>query len=358
MNVGLFMMPMHPPEKDRTQCFEEDAELIVLADALGFTEAWVGQHYSVAWEPIPANDLFLANVLPRTKQIKLGTGVSIPQYHHPVNIAQRLALLDHLSRGRLMVGFGQSSIPTDLTLFDLPTDPRTLGLMTVEGMEMVLKLWQSDAPFDFQGDYWRIRIDEVNPVTSTGVLLRPYQQPHPPVAMSVIKGNSMAGRMAGQRGYLPLSGNTVAPYIVAQHWETYCAGAAEAGRPTPSRAMWRVARNVFIGETTEEALDFALNSAFARSFEYLINIIGQDRLDNWKLDPGMPGAQVTPEYAVRNLAIVGDVEECTRRLQELWDITGGFGTLLMMGHDWDDPVRWKRSVELLKNEVMPALPSV
>ena len=358
MNLGLFMMPVHPPEKDRTQCFDEDLELITLADELGYAEAWIGQHYSVAWEPIPANDLFIANALPRTKNIMFGTGVTIPQYHHPVNIAQRLALLDHLSRGRLMCGFGQSGIPTDLTLFDLPADPGALGLMTVEAMDMVLKLWQTDAPFDYKGDYWHIHIDEVDPVTSKGVILKPYQQPHPPIAMSVIKGNSMAARMAGQRGYIPLSGNLIAPYIVAQHWKTYCAGAAEASRPAPDRSIWRVARNIFVGETTEEALDFALNSAFVRSFEYLIKLIGPGRLDTFKLDLAVPDREVTPEYAVRNVAIVGDVDECIRKLQELWDVTGGFGTLLMIGHDWDDRDRWRRSIELLKNEVLPALPAV
>ena len=69
MDLGIFMMPVHPPEKDRTQCFEEDIELIVLADELGFAEAWIGQHHSVAWEPIPSNDVFIANLLPRTKNI-------------------------------------------------------------------------------------------------------------------------------------------------------------------------------------------------------------------------------------------------------------------------------------------------
>ena len=72
MKLGLFMMPLHPPEKSRTLCFDEDIEQVILADELGFSEAWIGQHHSVAWEPIPANDLFIATVLPRTKQIRLG----------------------------------------------------------------------------------------------------------------------------------------------------------------------------------------------------------------------------------------------------------------------------------------------
>lgn len=356
MKLGLFMMPVHPPEKDRTQCFEEDLELIVRADELGYTEAWIGQHHSVAWEPIPSNDVFIANALPRTKNIRFGTGVSLVPHHHPVNIAVRLAFLDHLSRGRLYCGFGQSGIRTDLSLFDLPTDPQTLGLMTVEGIDMVLKLWQTEAPFDFKGDFWRIRIDEQNPEIASGVILKPYQKPHPPLAMSVVKGQSMASRMAGQRGYIPISTNLVPPSTLTQHWQTYCAGAKEAGRPAPDRAIWRVARNIFVGESTEAALAHALGGAFARSFDYLIKLMGPGRLGNLKEDPNMPDEAVTPEYAVKKLAIVGDVDECIRRLQEVWHETGGFGTLLMIAHDWDDKAKWLRSIELLINEVVPALP--
>ena len=91
MDLGMFMMPIHPPEKSRTECFEEDIEMIVLADQLGFKEAWIGQHHSVMWEPIPSNDVFISNLLPRTKNIRLGTGVSILTQHHPVNVAVRPA---------------------------------------------------------------------------------------------------------------------------------------------------------------------------------------------------------------------------------------------------------------------------
>jgi len=152
MKLGLFMMPVHPPEKPRTQCFDEDIELIVRAEELGFTEAWIGQHHSVAWEPIPSNDVFIANVFPRTRTIRLGPGVTIIPQHHPANVAVRLALLDHLSHGRLNCGFGQGGVPTDHELFGLP-DAKTQGLMTLEGIDMVLKLWQTEAPFEFKGQF-------------------------------------------------------------------------------------------------------------------------------------------------------------------------------------------------------------
>ena len=152
MNVGKFMMPLHPPEKDRTQTFEEDTECVIWAEELGFTEAWIGQHHTALWEPIPANDLFIAHVLPQTKKIRMGTGVTIMTQHHPANVAVRLAFLDHLSRGRINVGFGQGGVPTDWGLFDLP-DPRTQGMMNLEAMDIVMKLWTQDGPFEFKGDF-------------------------------------------------------------------------------------------------------------------------------------------------------------------------------------------------------------
>ena len=358
MKLGIFMMPLHPPEKDRTQCFEEDIELVVNADELGFSEVWVGQHHTLAWEPIPSNDVFIANVLPRTKNIRFGTGVSILPQHHPVNVAVRLAYLDHLSRGRLNCGFGQGGVPTDWGLFDLP-DPKTQGLMTVEGIDMILKLWQAEAPFEFKGDFWNIKIENPNHELGIGTLLKPYQKPHPPLAMSVIKGSSMAGRMAGQRGYIPLSTNLVPATTVAEHWSTYCAGAEEAGRPLPHRSIWRVSRSIYVGESKQEALAHTLNGTFARSFAYLIELIkAVDMLHLMKHDPNIPDDEVTPEYLVKQLCIVGDVDECIRQLMELWDVTGGFGTLLMIAQDWDDKAKWLRSTELLAKEVLPALPTV
>jgi alkanesulfonate monooxygenase SsuD/methylene tetrahydromethanopterin reductase-like flavin-dependent oxidoreductase (luciferase family) len=358
MKLGLFMMPLHPPEKSRTQCFEEDIELVVLADELGLSEAWIGQHHSVAWEPIPANDLFIATVLPRTQQIRLGTGVTIVPQHHPVNIAVRLAYLDHLSHGRINCGFGQGGVTTDWGLFDLP-DAKTQGLMTVEGIDMVLKLWQLDPPFDLQGQFWHIKLTEPKPERGIGTLLKPYQQPHPPIAMSIVRGKSMAARMAGQRGYLPISTNLVPNATLLEHWQTYCAGVAEAGKDTPDRSIWRISRSILIGETTEAAWEHARNGSFIRSFAYLIDVLqASNMLSLVKHDPAVPDVDVTPEYMLNHLCIIGDAAECIRQLNGLWEQTGGFGTLLMIAHDWDDKERWRYSTECLAREVIPALPTL
>lgn len=355
LKLGLFMMPLHPPEKSRTQCFDEDIEAVVRAESLGFSEAWIGQHHTVAWEPIPANDIFIANLLPRTSTIRLGTGVTIMPQHHPANVAVRLALLDHLSHGRINCGFGQGGVATDFELFDLP-DAKTQGLMTVEAIDMVLKLWQAKAPFDFKGDYWRVHIDNPVPELGIGELLRPYQQPHPPIAMSIIRGNSMAARMAGARGYMPISTSLVPVSTVAEHWMTYSAGAADAGLPAPSRDLWRISRSIIVGDTTEAAWAHARGGSFMRGFEYLITVLKSvNNLQLMKRDPRMADADVTPEYVMRELCIIGDVDSCIQQLRALRDQTGGFGTLLMLAHDWDDKATWLRSMERLALDVLPAV---
>ncbi len=358
MKLGIFMMPVHPPVKSRTVCYDEDIELLVRADDLGFTEAWIGQHTSMAWEPIPANDLFIANVFPRTSNIRLGTGVTIVPHHHPVNIASRLALLDHLSHGRLNIGFGQSGVPTDWQLFDMP-DPATQGAMVAEGIEMVLKLWQAEAPFDFKGKFNRIRIETPNPELGVGQVVRPLQQPHPPIGMSIVSPGSKAAVFAGNRGYRPLSTNLVPVNSLVNHWETYVGGACDGGRAMPDRSVWRISRSICIGETDEAAWDHALNGTFGGSFQYMLDLMrAAEMLDLVKHDPDVPDEEVDTEYALRHLCIIGNPDTCLQQLHDLWDKTGGFGTLLMTAHDWDDKPKWLRTMELLANDIVPALPTL
>ena len=125
MQFGLFMMPLHPPHRPLADGYQRDVDQIVLADRLGFREAWVGEHLTERWENAPAPDLLLAQALALTKNIKLGTGVTLLALHNPVYLAHRLAMLDHMARGRFQWGIGGGAIPTDLALFGLdPAQPR------------------------------------------------------------------------------------------------------------------------------------------------------------------------------------------------------------------------------------------
>ena len=106
MQFGLFMMPLHPPHRAFADGYDRDIDQIVLADRLGFREAWVGEHLTERWENAPAPDLLIAKALALTKTVRLGTGVTLLALHDPVYLAHRLAMLDHMARGRFQWGIG------------------------------------------------------------------------------------------------------------------------------------------------------------------------------------------------------------------------------------------------------------
>ena len=117
LRLGMFVMPIHDPAKELAQCIDEDLELAVQCEELGFDDFWVGEHHSSSVENIVMPEIFLAKVLGLTRRIRVGPAPVCLQYHHPAHVAGRLAFLDHMSRGRLNVCFGPGAIPTDMEVF-------------------------------------------------------------------------------------------------------------------------------------------------------------------------------------------------------------------------------------------------
>ena len=148
MKYGLFLMPSHPPERELFQAHQWDLDCFSLADRLGFDEAWIGEHFTSPWEPIPAPDLMIAQALLRTTRIKLATGVHLLPYHHPAELAHRVAYLDHLAQGRFMFGIGSGGLPTDYALFDVDGNAGQHREMTRESIDIILKLWAHAGPFE------------------------------------------------------------------------------------------------------------------------------------------------------------------------------------------------------------------
>src|SRR5487761_2140302 len=164
---GIFLPPFHPNEENPTQCLERDLELIAWLDKLGFDEAWIGEHHSAGYEIIGSPEGFIAAAAARTRTIRLGTGVSSLPYHHPFILADRLSLLDHLPRGRLMIGVGPGALPSDA--FMMGIDPvRQRGMME-ESLEAILLLLAGDEPVSMDTDWFRL--------VEARLQLRPYQRP-------------------------------------------------------------------------------------------------------------------------------------------------------------------------------------
>ena len=138
LGFGMFMAPFHPAIQNPTLSLQRDLELIELLDRLGFDEVWVGEHHSAGTEIISSPEVFIAAAAERTRRIKLGTGVVSLPYHHPLWVADRAMLLDHLTRGRFMLGVGPGSLPTDAAMVGL--EPELLRPRLEEGLQAVLHL--------------------------------------------------------------------------------------------------------------------------------------------------------------------------------------------------------------------------
>lgn len=351
---GMFIMPFHPPEKPLAQGYDEDLELVVRAEELGFEEFWIGEHHTMKYETIVMPEIFMARALGETSRIRLGAAPICVNLHHPAHVASRLAFLDHLSKGRLNLCFGNSSVTADHELYGL--DPKEGGAMALEAIDVILKLWTTDPPYDHQGKYWQFQLKEnVDEETQIGYIHRPYQLPHPRIAMPGMSRNSYSMKIAGQRGYQPIGHCLVTGNVLADQWKTYAAAAQEVGRE-PDRADFKVCRSIFLADSTKEAVERARTNSLGTNYQYIGRLFDKGlgrRI--YKRDLEMPDSECQLDFLMSEQIIAGDVDEVLRRLLQLIEETGTFGTLILMSYDWDDKASWLHSMELFANELMPAL---
>ena len=354
MNFGLFMMPVHHPEKGLARTLKEDMETIVNADRLGFDEAWIGEHFTIAWENLPAPDLFIAKALALTSNIKLGTGVVLLQLHDPRMLAHRIAMLDHLAEGRFQFGIGTGGAPTEFDLFNVEQEDR--HARAAEVIDAVLKIWEADGPLDYQGRFHQVVSPTPIPEADLGLWIKPRTMPHPPIAVAGVSRDSATIEWAGEHGWIPLTTDILAQKYVSTHWEAYSRGAARGGR-TPNRRDWRICMHVHVAETTEEARGNVLEHGMARTFdEYFFPLMRKmGMIGLMKPEEEMPDDAITVQYLMDNHWVIGDPEHCLGKIREAYDAVGGFGTLLHLTQDWDPPEKGWKSTELFAKYVAPEL---
>ena len=351
MQFGLFMMPLHPPHRGFADSYQRDLDQIVLADRLGFRETWIGEHLTERWENAPAPDLLIAQALLLTRQMKLGTGVTLLALHNPVYLAHRIAMLDHLARGRFQWGIGGGAIPTDLALFGI--DPSEVRARSAEVLDVVLALWASEGTFSYKGTFFDVEAPVFDAVKDRGYYMKPLQRPHPPIAVAASTPDSGSMKMAGERGFIPMSSSLLARSYLADHWRLVEAGAAKGGR-VPDRGEWRVARDILVGPTPAVARERA-RIVLGRNYErhQRPNRLGTIQMQSTKLDPSIPDDAVTVDYLMEHVWIVGDPVEVADQLHQLHEESGGFGTLLSITTDADDAGWDHESMRLLIEQVAP-----
>lgn len=349
MKYGLFLPPYHPKGTPIRAAADWDLDLIVAADKAGLTEAWVGEHFTVAWEPVPCPDILLALAIRETTNIRLAPGAHLLPYHNPAELAMRIAYLDHLSGGRYMVGIGAGAYPSDAEMLGLP-DMGVRREMMNESLDIMRRLWTAEEPFNYTGKYWSAAWPEYDDLVG-GPHLRPLQKPHPPIGMAGFSPSSSTLRTAGEIGAFPLSLCYNADYL-AGHWDAFEEGAAAGGNKA-DRNDWRIAAHVFVAETDEEAIRYAVDSPLADVWiGYEVEVARKwGVMDMIGVKEDWSKKQIL-DFMANERWLVGSPDTVAEKVAALHATTGGFGTMLTIPvGDQNDNGAWRRSVELLGTEV-------
>ena len=339
MRFGIFLAPFHRLGDNPTLALERDLELIQWLDRLGYDEAWIGEHHSAGWETIASPEVFIGVAAERTRHIRLGTGVVSLPYHHPLMVANRMILLDHLTRGRVMLGVGPGALVSDAAMLGI--DPDHQRPRMDESLGIIMRLFTEREPITHTSNWF-----ELHEATTQ---LRSYTQPHVPVAVASMQspaGMILAGKHgAGVLSFAIFSGVRGVVDVKAQ-WRIAEETAAEHGK-TMKRDELRLVVPMHLAETRREAIADTRQGAAAYAFDYLHRTNGRPRpIDG-------PPEQLVEHMAEAGSWIVGTPDDAIAALERFDDLSGGYGGVMLLAHEWADREKTLRSYELFARHVMP-----
>lgn len=340
LRFGIFMAPFHKPGVNPTLALEQDLELVQWLDRCGYDEAWFGEHHSAGTEISAAPEIFISFAAERTKHIRLGTGVVSLSYHNPLWVAERIVMLDHLTRGRVMLGVGPGSLPTDGIMIGV-SQSRTRPLLE-EGLDVIMRLLTTEDPVNFKNDRWELRDARLH--------LRPYSNPLFDVAVAAVASPTGA-KLAGRHGVGMLSiGATLASGFdaLALHWNVLQEEARAHGKSV-DRSKWRLVGPMHIADSVEQAYR-DVQYGIEHWFRYLQGVAAFPQMqvlgDNPKemidfINDSGVGVIGTPAMAVSQI----------ERLRS--QSAGGFGCYMLLAHNWANFEATKQSYNLIAREVFP-----
>ncbi len=336
LKFGIFLAPFHPVGDNPTLGIRRDIDLIELLDHLGYDEAWIGEHHSAGWETIAAPELIIAAAAERTRRIMLGTGVTSLPYHHPFLVAQRFVQLDHMTRGRVMLGCGPGALPSDAYMMGI--EAVTQRRRMEESLAAIMALLKCDDPVTMKTDWFELRDARLH--------LAPYTYPHFPISVaSTLTPAAMI--VAGKHGLGVLSlaaGIPGGPEGLAGQWKLAEDTAAAHGTAM-DRGKWRLVVNAHVAEDDERALAEVHAGERAETVTYFEDTLGRP--------PGRADSPLRDGVAM-GTTLVGSPETVARGIERLIEYSaGGVGGILFRAHEWADWEQTKRSYELFARWVMP-----
>ena len=330
INFGAFLAPHHPIGEHPMLQFQRDLDLVEHLDRLGYNEFWCGEHHSTGWETIASPEMFLAAAGQRSHRIKLGTGVVSLPYHHPYNVAQRMVQLDHMTGGRAIFGSGPGALPSDA--YTLGIDPMTQRDRQDEAIGVIKRLMKGEARFDHESEWFTLK--------NAALQLLPLQEDMEFVVASMISPSGMT--LAGKYGAGALSigsMSTAGLQSLPLQW-SFAQDSAEKHGQSVDRSNWRIVMNFHIAETREQAREEAKHGLMRWHNEYTVGTLMR------------PGAEIyeSPDEAVDAMAfgdnaaiVIGTPDDLIDSIRKMYELTGGFGTVIGFVHDWCTPEQNFRS---------------
>jgi limonene 1,2-monooxygenase len=336
LKFGTFMAPFHQLGEDPTLALERDLELLQWLDYLGFDEAWIGEHHSAGWEIIASPEVFIGIAAERTKHIKLGTGVVSLPYHNPFMVAQRMVLLDHLTRGRVMLGVGPGALVTDALMFGI--EPNTQRPRMDEAMGIILRLLTETEPITYQSDWFELREARLH--------LRPFTHPHMPLAVAAA-GSPSGMMMAGKYGLGVLGISSPRGDLTLRDFWGIAEKTAEENGRSVSRDEWRLVVHAHLADSREQAIDDVRQRATAYWRDYFEGTMGFPRPFESDRDGVVEGMNE------RHIWCIGIPEDLVATINRLDEASGGYGGLLIQQVDWATREQVMHSFELIARYVKP-----
>ena len=336
LKFGIFMAPFHRLGENPTLGMDRDLELIQWIDHLGFDEAWIGEHHSAGWETIASPEIFMGVAADRTKHIMLGSGVTSLPYHNPFMVAQRFVQLDHMSRGRIMLGCGPGALPSDAYMLSI--DPVTQRDRMNESLDAIIALLKCEEPVSMKTDWFELRNARLH--------LAPFSDPrfHIATASTITPFGMIA---AGRHGLGVLSigaGIPGGPEMLAKQWQITEDTAKEHGHEM-KRKDWRVVVVMHLAEDREQALREVQKGERLETISYFEETLGRP-----------PGRSDEPlrDGVKMGTTLVGDPETAIKGIERLLELSGGgFGGVLFRAHEWANREQTMRSYELFARYVAP-----
>jgi limonene 1,2-monooxygenase len=342
LRFGAFLAPHHLMGESPTLQLQRDLDLVEHLDRLDYDEFWCGEHHSTGWETIASPEMFLAAAAVRTHRIGLGTGVTSIPYHHPFHVAQKIVQLDHMSRGRAILGTGPGALPSDA--HTLGIDPMVLRDRQDEAIPVIQRLLAGAERFSYESEWFTLR--------DAALQILPYQREVHMTTASMVSPSGMT--LAGKHGLGVLSLGSMSTAGLASlplQW-SFAEEAAEQSGRVVDRANWRIVFSSHVAETREQARADVEHGLLCWHNEYNVGTLQRPGLEAFASTAEAIDFHANPQSSA---GVIGTPDDLIANIRQMQDVTGGFGMVLSFAHDWANPEATNRSWDLIARHVIPEI---